>query len=98
MTESHIAVLLGVKTTIDIPEDLYKKAKIQAVEQGVTLKQIVITSLRKELEETPRVGEAPVSYWASRQLLPEYEAAMKEGAFSGGTDSTIIISEERDAR
>ena len=87
-----------MKTTIDIPEDLYKKAKIRAIERGVTLKQIVLTSLSKELEETSRVAEAPVSYWANRQLLPEYEAAMKEGAFSGGTDSTILISEDRHAR
>ncbi|MDA1005343.1 MAG: hypothetical protein O3A87_02520 [Verrucomicrobia bacterium] len=63
-----------MKTTIDIPEDLYKKAKIRAIERGVTLKQIVLTSLSKELEETSRVAEAPVSYWANRQLLPEYEA------------------------
>jgi plasmid stability protein len=40
----------------------------------------------------------PGSYWANRELLPEYEAALKAGAFSGGTDSTQIISEERDAR
>ena len=98
MTVNNIPVSFGVKTTIDIPEDLYKKAKIRAIERGVTLKQIVLTSLSKELEETSRVQEAPVSYWANRQLLPEYEAAMKEGAFSGGTDSTILISEDRDAR
>ena len=90
-----------MKTTIDIPEDLYKKAKIRAIERGVTLKQIVLTSLSKELEETSRVAEAPVSYWANRQLLPEYEAAMKEGAFRpkpGDRDITDLISEYRDAR
>lgn len=38
-----------MKTTIDIPEALYKKAKIRAVETGQTLKQIVLTSLEKEL-------------------------------------------------
>jgi hypothetical protein len=98
LTENNIAVSLEVKTTIDIPEDLYKKAKIRAIERGVTLKQIVLTSLSKELEESSRVEEPPVSYWANRQLLPDYEAALKEGAFSGGTDSTIHISEDRDAR
>lgn len=35
--------------SIDIPEPLYKKAKIRAVETGQTLKQIVLTSMTKEL-------------------------------------------------
>jgi hypothetical protein len=87
-----------MKTTIDIPERLYKKAKIRAVERGQTLKQVVLTSLERELDAPQAIEEAPASYWASRKLLPAYEAALKAGAFSGGTDSTQIISEERDAR
>ena len=87
-----------MKTTIDIPEPLYKRAKIRAVERGQTLKQIVLTSLERELDAPQTVEEAPASYWANRKLLPEYEAALKAGAFSGGTDSTILISKERDAR
>ena len=38
-----------MKTTIDIPEPLYRKVKIRAAETGTTLKQIVLTSLTKEL-------------------------------------------------
>jgi len=87
-----------VKTTIDIPEPLYKRAKIRAVETGQTLKQIVLTSLERELKSQNFSEEVPVSYWANRKLLPEYEAALHAGAFSGGTDSSIIISEDRDAR
>jgi len=89
-----------MKTTIDIPESLYKKAKIRAVETGRTLKDLVLTSLERELEIGPQsvVNEVAPSYWANRKLRPEYEAALKAGAFSGGTDSTQIISEERDAR
>lgn len=87
-----------MKTTIDIPEPLYKKAKIRAVERGQTLKQVVLTSLERELAAPQTIEEASASYWANRKLLPEYEAALKAGAFSGGTDSTQIISEERDAR
>ncbi len=90
-----------MKTTIDIPDALYKKAKIRAIERGQTLKQIVLASLEAELEpreDSAKVAEKPKSYWANRKLLPAYEAALKAGAFSGGTDSTIIISEDRDAR
>jgi len=32
------------------PEPLYKKVKIRAVERGQTLKQIVLTSLERELK------------------------------------------------
>ncbi len=87
-----------MKTTIDIPEALYKKAKIRAVETGRTLKDLVLTSLEKELDPPAKVGEAEVSYWANRKLRPDYEAALKAGAFSGGTDSTVIISEDRSSR
>ncbi len=38
------------------------------------------------------------SYWANRKLVPEYEAALEAGAFSGGCDSSVVVSEERDAR
>ena len=87
-----------MKTTVDIPESIYKRVKIRAVETGQTLKQIVLTSLERELEGAHAVKEEPGSYWANRKLLPDYEASLKSGAFSGGTDSTQIISGERDAR
>lgn len=87
-----------MKTTIDIPEPLYRKAKIRAAETGSTLKQIVLTSLGKELDdkETPPTGGQ--SFLERRKLLPGYEAALKAGAYSGGTDSTAIISEDRSSR
>jgi hypothetical protein len=87
-----------MKTTIDIPEPLYKKAKIRAIETGQTLKQIVLTSLTKELEPSSTVPEAGQSFMDRRQLLPAYEAALKAGAFSGGTDSSQIVSEDRSSR
>jgi hypothetical protein len=87
-----------MKTTIDIPEALYKMAKIRAIERGQTLKDLVLTSLTKELEPgstTPAPGE---SFMEKRKLLPAYEAALKAGAFSGGTDSTQILAEDRTSR
>ena len=87
-----------MKITIDIPELLYKEAKIRAIETGQTLRQIVLTSLTKELEPSSPVPEAGQSFMDRRKLLPAYEAALKAGAFSGGTDSTQIISEDRSSR
>lgn len=85
-----------MKTTIDIPEALYRRAKIRAVETGRTLKDLMLTSLEKELD--PSSIQQPSPTWANRKLRPEFEAALKAGAFSGGTDSAVIISEDRSSR
>jgi hypothetical protein len=45
----------------------------------------------------PATGGAR-SKWANRRLLPEYEAMLQSGAFGGGTDTSVALSEERDAR
>ncbi|HRQ87943.1 MAG TPA: hypothetical protein PLA50_04050 [Bacteroidia bacterium] len=87
-----------MKTTIDIPEPLYKRAKIRAVETGRTLKDLVLTSLEKELDPPAKVGEEKVSYWANRKLRPDFKKYWESETRADGIDSTQIISEERDAR
>jgi hypothetical protein len=85
-----------MKTTIDIPEALYKRAKIRAVETGQTLKQIVLTSLEKELSPQTAIAEETESYWANRKLLPGFKEYWESDGLDGGPDSTRIISEGRD--
>lgn len=87
-----------MKTTIDIPEPLYRKAKIRAVETGTTLRQIVLSSLTKELEPAESTTVTGQTFGERRKLRPEFQRLMEAGAFSGGTDSTIIISEDRSSR
>lgn len=90
-----------MKTTIDIPEALYKKAKIRAVETGQTLRQLVLTSLEHELDASSRTREPAGSYWANRKLLPEYSRLQAQGAFKpkpGDRDISELISEDRDDR
>ena len=102
MTETNIPVYsFKVKTTIEIPEDLYKRTKIRAIERGLSLKQIVLNSLERELQDSPVKQEPITLYWANRKLLPEFEAAQKAGAYSpqaGDRDITDIISVDRDGR
>jgi hypothetical protein len=84
-----------MKTTIDIPEPLYRKAKIRAVEQGTSLKALVLKALEHELlPKQPPMPEVP--YFARRKLNPEFKKLMESGALRGGRDSTEIISEDRD--
>jgi len=90
-----------MKTTIDIPESLYKQAKIRAIETGQTLKHLVLVSLSRELEVSPSGAENGKSFLEKRKLLPAYEKAMKAGTFrqlSGSRDITELISEDRNAR
>lgn len=83
------------------PDALYARLKRVAATHQRSVPQETIHQLEKALAEEEHVAPAPaapVSYWARRKLLPEYEVAMTAGAFSGGTDSSEIISTERDAR
>jgi hypothetical protein len=86
-----------MKTTIDIPEPLYRQAKIQAIEQGTTLKELVLRALRRELESTT-IPATQVPYFARRKLQPEFRRLLEEGALQGGTNATALIAEDRDDR
>lgn len=90
-----------MKTTIEIPENLYKKTKIRAIECGLTLKQLVLKSLERELQFSPLQQGPAISYWANRKLLPEFAAAQKSGSYRPkpeDRDITELISEDRDDR
>ncbi len=83
------------------PEDLHARLRriAAAHRRSVTQETIHLLETAIAAEEAPTAPpSANVSKWANRKLLPEYEAMLASGAFSGGTDSTIAISEERDAR
>lgn len=92
-----------MKTTIEIPDPLYKRAKIRAVESGQTLKQLVLIALQRGLDTPEALAEpqANLPFRERRELLPEFETAKSSGAFrlaSGARDVTNLISEDRDAR
>lgn len=38
-----------MKTTVDIPDEMYRKAKIRAVEEGTTLKNLIVSALSSVL-------------------------------------------------
>ena len=40
----------SMRTTIDIPDTLYRQAKIEAFERGTSLRALMINSLRREIE------------------------------------------------
>jgi prevent-host-death family protein len=59
--------------------------EIYVTDRGRTVAKIVP---QREPAETP--------YFARRKLTPAYRKLMKSGKLRGGTDSTRIVSEDRD--
>ena len=88
-----------MKTTIDIPDPLYKKVKFRAIEQGITLKQIMLTSLEHTLGQPANAKPPAVQSFAQRRRLrPQFQQLRQAGALAGGVDSTVSVSEDRSAR
>ena len=48
--------LTAMRTTLDLPDEVLRRAKIKAVERGSTLRQLVIDALHREMAgaERPR--------------------------------------------
>ena len=42
-----------MRTTIELPDEILKKAKIKAVQEGISLKQLFTRDLEKELDPEP---------------------------------------------
>ena len=62
-----------MKTTIDIPEDLFLKAKALAVERGTTLKEIMVQALSLFTQARPK-QDVRKHKAAFRRLLKEMKA------------------------
>lgn len=86
-----------MSTTIEIPDVLYQKAKLRAAHTDLTAKQIMVALLEKELDAEPH-ETSDRSFLERRTLHPGYAAALRSGAYSAGTDSTTIVSEDRSER
>ena len=59
--------------------------EIHVTDRGKTVAKIV-----------PQAAESKEPYFARRKLTPAFRKMMESGKLRGGTDSTQIISEDRD--
>jgi hypothetical protein len=87
-----------MKTTIDIPEPLYKQAKIRAVELGQTLREVVVAALERDLQES-RADEPAGPYFARRRLRPGFRKLMESGSLAprpGQKSMDTILDEIRE--
>jgi len=94
------ALCKSMKTALEIPDPLCKSSKICEMELGTSLKAVLVQGLENELSAPSHTAanDTQASYWANRQMLPEFKAAWESGVLSGGARPTGIISQDRDAR
>jgi len=52
-----------VKTTIELPDPLLRRAKATAAQRGESLKDLFETALRSHLDASSTVGPAPAEGW-----------------------------------
>lgn len=83
------------------PEDLHARLRQIAASHRRSVTHETIHLLEKAIsteENAAQVSNSGQSKWANRKLLPEYEALLNSDALTSNVDSTIGLSEERDAR
>lgn len=65
-----------MRTTIDLPDDAYRRLKAKAALEGMSLKDIFLRSVDRELTETPkrgRINPPLIRGRAKRKLNPTRE-------------------------
>jgi hypothetical protein len=48
-----------MKTTLEIPDQVFRKAKVKAAERGIPLRQFVTEAVEEKLAAGPAQGEKP---------------------------------------
>ena len=56
-----------MRTTIDLPDAILKKAKMKAVEENITLKELFIRSLENELQAPEGKSDVSKAPWKKLQ-------------------------------
>lgn len=92
--------MVNMKTTIEIPDPLYRQVKIRAVEQGTTVKDIMIRGLRREIEgerspvRTPSMAREEKAVYNVNDL--GFVVLKREGVKTVVTDAMINKLREKE--
>jgi len=82
-----------MRTTLDLPDDMLRRAKIAAIERGSTLRQLVIDALDHELEPPPsrrtRMNTPPITLAADAPLRTLSADAVKRLDIEAVLDAEI---------
>ena len=85
-----------MKTTIDLPDELFRRAKAIAALRGESLKQLITESLEKELNPARGAGEARHPE-AAATLVRELDAlaAQVSASWVGAQDAVDAVRDQR---
>lgn len=86
---------ITMQTMVEIPDALFQLAQRRAGQQGVSVHELIVQSLQLELSPPSDPPQKP--HRQKRKLRPGFLRMWNNGELSGGTDSTQLISEDRDA-
>ena len=64
-----------MKTTLEIPDPLFRKAKATAAQRGLTLKQFVTEAVRDKIDAKP--GSATPAWGKYFGMFKEYSAELR---------------------
>jgi len=81
-----------MRTTLDLPDNLLRQAKITAVQRGTTLRELVSTALTRELNQ-PQPAEHPKKH----ARFPIF-ASTEPGALNVAEADPAVLDAEEDAR
>lgn len=85
-----------MKTTIELPDELFRRAKAVAALRGESLRQLMTTALQRELD-VGRPAEAVPSTGAADGLLRQLDdlAAQVSASWVGPQDALEAVREQR---
>ena len=87
-----------MKTTLEMPDGLFRRAKSTAAQRGQSLKQLVTTALEKELAEpSPRTGAPRRRRAEADKFFKELKAISKRisASWPEGVDAVEAVREQR---
>ncbi len=64
-----------MKTTLEIPDPIFRQAKAKAAEQGIPLRQFVTEAVQQKLRTKPAAGQRPWTRLAGRLRHLQKETA-----------------------
>jgi len=98
MTKSIQKTLQAMKTTLEMPDELLRRAKTLAARRGLSLKQLVNTALERELKApTPGMHSGTRKQAEVEASLREFEKISRKisAAWPGEVSAVDAVREQR---
>jgi hypothetical protein len=84
----------AMKTTVEMPDDLYRDVKIEAARRGTSVKELIEQGLRSVLGRSPRERQAP----KLATLMKRARGTIDSGVPDLGSNPDHLADFGRDAR